>query len=177
MSEMREGPPSDHSHSSPLGPVRRTTTEGPTAKSPRREERGRDQRGGKELPRHQNHSVFFFSDQHSVSETASGKKTEEPTETRIDIREFALRQKPTLNRAWPRERPRAAMCVRNVDDQGVLQFTLIHAVGCVLHRRGSRAIHRLQLFSSFKLVSACEREEGRGKETLSQRERKGRKKK
>lgn len=38
------------------------------------------------------------------------------------------------------------MCVRNVDDQGVLQFTLIHAVGCVLHRRGSRAIHRLQLF-------------------------------
>ena len=69
---MREGPPSDHSFpkTTPLGPVRRTTTEGPTAKSPRREE-GED---GKELPRHQNHSVFFFSDQHSVSETASGKK-------------------------------------------------------------------------------------------------------
>ena len=52
------------------------------------------------------------------------------------------------------------MCVRNVDDQGVLQFTLIHAVGCVLHRRGSRAIHRLQLFLSFQLVSrAGERRE------------------
>ena len=37
------------------------------------------------------------------------------------------------------------MCVRSVDDQGVLQFTLIHAVGCVLHRRASQAICRLQL--------------------------------
>jgi hypothetical protein len=67
--------------------------------------------------------------------------------------EFARWQQPTLSRAWPRERPRAAMCVRNVDDQGVLQFTLIHAVGCVLHRRGSRAIHRLQLF--LVLLLAC----------------------
>ena len=81
---MREGPPSDHSFpkTTPLGPVRRTTTEGPTAKSPRREE-GED---GKELPRHQNHSVFFFSDQHSVSETASGENPEEPTETRVFTR-------------------------------------------------------------------------------------------
>lgn len=41
---------------------------------------------------------------------------------------------------------RAAMCVRNVDDQGVLQFTLILAAGCVLHRRTSRVIHRQELF-------------------------------
>ena len=44
---------------------------------------------------------------------------------------------------------RAAMCVRNVDDQGVLQFTLILAAGCVLHRRTSRVIHRQELFLSF----------------------------
>ena len=37
------------------------------------------------------------------------------------------------------------MCVRNVDDQGVLQFTLILAAGCVLHRRTSRVIHRQEL--------------------------------
>ena len=40
----------------------------------------------------------------------------------------------------------AAMCVRSVDDQGVLQFTLILAAGCVLHRRTSRVIHRQELF-------------------------------
>ena len=42
-------------------------------------------------------------------------------------------------------RARAAMCVRSVDDQGVLQFTLILAAGCVLHRRTSRVIHRQEL--------------------------------
>ena len=63
-----------------------------------------------------------------------------------DRRISRLGRVPTLNRAWPREQPKAAMRVRIVDDQGVLQFTLIHAVGCVLHRRASRAIHRLQLF-------------------------------
>ena len=48
---------------------------------------------------------------------------------------------------------RAAMCVRSVDDQGVLQFTLILAAGCVLHRRTSRVIHRQELFlGSFSLV-------------------------
>ena len=46
------------------------------------------------------------------------------------------------------------MCVRNVDDQGVLQFTLIHAVGCVLHRRASRAIRRLQLFRVFVISTS-----------------------
>ena len=41
------------------------------------------------------------------------------------------------------------MCVRSVDDQGVLQFTLILAAGCVLHRRTSRVIHRQELFLVF----------------------------
>ena len=87
---MREGPPSDHSFpkTTPLGPVRRTTTEGPTAKSPRREgreratnEEGKNSRGIKTtLPSHN------FSDQHSVSETASGENPEEPTETRVFTR-------------------------------------------------------------------------------------------
>ena len=54
---------------------------------------------------------------------------------------------PTLKRAWPKDGPLAAICVQSVDVQCVLQFTLIHAAGCVLHRRTSRVIHRLKLFS------------------------------
>ena len=38
----------------------------------------------------------------------------------------------------------AAICVQNVDVQCVLQFTLIHAAGCVLHRHTSQVIHRLE---------------------------------
>lgn len=37
------------------------------------------------------------------------------------------------------------MCVQDVDVQCVLQFTLIHAAGCALHRRTSRVIHRSKL--------------------------------
>ena len=54
---------------------------------------------------------------------------------------------PTLRRAWPRDGPEAAICVQGVDVQCVLQFTLIHAAGCALHRRTSRVIHRSKLFS------------------------------
>ncbi len=43
------------------------------------------------------------------------------------------------------------MCVRKADDHCVLQFTLIHAAGCVLHRRTSRVIHRQELSNSWKL--------------------------
>ena len=39
-----------------------------------------------------------------------------------------------------------AMCVRGVDDLCVLQFTLINAAGCALHRRTSRVIHRIELY-------------------------------
>lgn len=45
-------------------------------------------------------------------------------------------------------RPLAAMCVQDVDAQGVLQFALIHTVGCALHRHTSRVIHRLELYFS-----------------------------
>ena len=57
---------------------------------------------------------------------------------------------PTLRRAWPRDGPEAAICVQGVDVQCVLQFTLIHAAGCALHRRTSRVIHRSKLFSRFE---------------------------
>lgn len=40
--------------------------------------------------------------------------------------------------------PEAAICVQDVDVQCVLQFTLIHAAGCALHRHTSRVIHRLE---------------------------------
>ena len=58
---------------------------------------------------------------------------------------------PTLRRAWPRDGPEAAICVQDVDVQCVLQFTLIHAASCALHRRTSRVIHRSKLFSTFYL--------------------------
>ena len=64
---------------------------------------------------------------------------------------------PTLKRAWPKDGPLAAICVQNVDVQCVLQFTLIHAAGCVLHRRTSRVIHRLKLFSFLQSTSSDER--------------------
>ena len=40
--------------------------------------------------------------------------------------------------------PTAAMCVQDVDVQCVLQFTLILAASCALHRHTSRVIHRLE---------------------------------
>ena len=43
-------------------------------------------------------------------------------------------------------RTKAAICVQDVDVQCVLQFTLIHAAGCALHRHTSRVIHRLELY-------------------------------
>ena len=56
---------------------------------------------------------------------------------------------PTLRRAWPRDGPEAAMCVQDVDVQCVLQFTLILAASCALHRRASRVIHCPKLFFRF----------------------------
>lgn len=38
--------------------------------------------------------------------------------------------------------PEAAMCVQGINVQCVLQFTLIHAASCALHRLTSRVIHR-----------------------------------
>ena len=62
---------------------------------------------------------------------------------------------PTLRRAWPRDGPEAAICVQGVDVQCVLQFTLIHAASCALHRRASRVIHRSKLFSSQIVCRVC----------------------
>ena len=50
--------------------------------------------------------------------------------------------------------PEAAMCVQDIDAQCVLQFTLIHAAGCALHRLASRVIHRLELYPCFTDFSA-----------------------
>ena len=41
------------------------------------------------------------------------------------------------------------MCVQDVDVQCVLQFTLIHAAGCALHRHASRVIHRSEVSLTF----------------------------
>ena len=53
---------------------------------------------------------------------------------------------PTLRQVWPRERPGAAMCVQGIDVQCVLQFTLVNAAGCALHRCTSQVIHRSELY-------------------------------
>ena len=42
--------------------------------------------------------------------------------------------------------PEAAICVQDIDVQCVLQFTLLNAAGCALHRHTSRVIHRLELY-------------------------------
>jgi len=60
------------------------------------------------------------------------------------IMKIARSVKPTLSQTWPQEKLAAAMCVQDVDVQGVLQFTLIHAVGCALHRPTSQVIHCLE---------------------------------
>ena len=56
---------------------------------------------------------------------------------------------PTLRQARPRGVPEAAMRVRKISAQCVLQFTPSHAAGCVLHRPVSRVIHCSELFFRF----------------------------
>lgn len=53
---------------------------------------------------------------------------------------------PTLRQTWPRVGPEAAMCVRKISAQCVLQFTPSLAAGCVLHRPVSRVIHCSELY-------------------------------
>lgn len=43
--------------------------------------------------------------------------------------------------------PEAAICVQDLDVQCVLQFTLINAAGCALHRRTNPVIHRQECLS------------------------------
>ena len=68
------------------------------------------------------------------------------------------------------------MCVQGVDVHCVLQFTLIHAAGCALHRRTSRVIHRSKLFRndvslSFSPLAAAEK--FRTKKNSEEKEEKG----
>ena len=58
------------------------------------------------------------------------------------------------------------MCVQDVDVQCVLQFTLIHAAGCALHRPPSRVIHHLELSKRCQIrpVSARNKNAGRDRE-------------
>ena len=56
---------------------------------------------------------------------------------------------PTLRQTWPRVGPEAAMCVRKISAQCVLQFTPSLAAGCVLHRPVSRVIHCSELSFGF----------------------------
>jgi hypothetical protein len=46
--------------------------------------------------------------------------------------------------------PEAAICVQDIDVQCVLQFTLVNAAGCALHRHTSRVIHRLEWYVRFR---------------------------
>ena len=55
---------------------------------------------------------------------------------------------PTLRQTWRRDLPDAAICVQKVDVQCVLQFTLLLALSCVLHRLASRVIHRRESFNN-----------------------------
>jgi Mlc titration factor MtfA (ptsG expression regulator) len=42
--------------------------------------------------------------------------------------------------AWSHKEYETAMCVQDIDDQCVLQITLIHAVCCALHRLASQVL-------------------------------------
>lgn len=48
--------------------------------------------------------------------------------------------------------PEAAICVQDFDVQCVLQFTLINAAGCALHRHTSQVIHRLEWSQRISLL-------------------------
>jgi hypothetical protein len=54
--------------------------------------------------------------------------------------------------------PEAAICVQDVDVQCVLQFTLVNAAGCALHRHTSRVIHRLEWSIRLRRQSAASRQ-------------------
>ena len=48
----------------------------------------------------------------------------------------------TLSQSKSRDGPETAICIQRFDVLCVLQFTLLYAVSCVLHRPASRVIHR-----------------------------------
>ena len=54
------------------------------------------------------------------------------------------------------------MCVQDIDVQRVLQFTLIHAANCALHRHTSRVIHRIESFTLVNVISIRSRRPRQG---------------
>ena len=85
--------------------------------------------------------------QRSDSEgTGRCRSPQDQDKPRREKKDFSMDGQPTLRQAWPRERPRAAICVQDIDGQCVLQFTLIHAACCALHRLASRVIHCSEFF-------------------------------
>ena len=111
-----------------------------------------DSRQGKALKKETRPGRSFFQARSAFEATEFRKTTKAQCAGR-DANPAMGRTSPTLRRAWPQDGPMAAICVQNVDVQCVLQFTLIHAAGCVLHRRTSRVIHRQKLF--FRFVFFC----------------------
>lgn len=77
---------------------------------------------------------------------------------------------PTLRQAWSRKWSVTAMCVQDIDDQCVLQITLILAVCCALHRLASQVIHRIGLFFSFRVLpksKACRKTNNKIQDAIS----------
>ncbi len=118
--------------------IRRYTSEPCPSPAPPLARGGQDKLTTKKGSRSERDRVCISSHEVVSDCESSARQTEPPAMGRTS---------PTLRRAWPKDGPLAAICVQSVDVQCVLQFTLIHAAGCVLHRRTSRVIHRLKLFS------------------------------
>ena len=97
-------------------------------------------------------SDFHLWDVTSVGDRAQshwvGERPESHGTTRQERTSFC-KHNPTLRQTWPRVRPEAAMCVRKISAQCVLQFTPSLAAGCVLHRPVSRVIHCSELYFHF----------------------------
>ena len=63
-----------------------------------------------------------------------------------ESRNSAIDSEPTLRRTWSGEFSRPQCAFEMSMRLCVLQFTLIIAAGCALHRRTSRVIHRIELY-------------------------------
>jgi hypothetical protein len=80
--------------------------------------------------------------------------TAQPDLLRFDVQCARCRSVPCDRRSTDPETgeasglPEAAICVQDIDVQCVLQFTLVNAAGCALHRHTSRVIHRLEWYVS-----------------------------
>lgn len=113
--------------------------------------------------------VFTWGDEATSARREARSRLRRPNAwTREHPREIA---NPTLRRAWPRDLPGAAICVQDVDVQCVLQFTLIHAAGCALHRHTSRVIHRLELSATAEAATiSFQLPRGRGSRRVAVRQ-------